>query len=103
MAAIDIGCKEIAKTLNREGFRTTNGQRWGRTTVYKVLSNEAYKGILVWGGRQGHPAARSGDPRESNSIAPNNAVTGTREASACSSPRVDQIRLAVAHPTAPER
>ena len=37
MASKDIGCKEIAKTLNREGFRTAAGQRWGRTTVYKVL------------------------------------------------------------------
>ena len=51
MATRDIGCKEIAKTLNREGFRTGRGQRWGRTTVYKVLSNEAYAGTLVWGNR----------------------------------------------------
>ena len=28
MAFRDIGCKEIAKTLNREGFRTGSGQRW---------------------------------------------------------------------------
>ena len=62
MASRDIGCKEIAKTLNHEGFRTSRGQRWGRTTVYKVLSNEAYTGTLVWGGRQGHPAMHSGEP-----------------------------------------
>ena len=62
MAAGDIGCKEIAKTLNKEGLRTATGERWGRTTVYKVLSNEAYAGTLVWGGRQGHPALRSGEP-----------------------------------------
>jgi len=62
MASRDIGCKEIARTLNREGFRTGQGQRWGRTTVYKVLSNEAYTGTLVWGGRQGHPAVHRGDP-----------------------------------------
>jgi len=62
MASRDIGCKEIAKTLNRDGLRTTGGERWGRTTIYKILSNEAYTGTLVWGGRQGHPAARSGEP-----------------------------------------
>jgi DNA invertase Pin-like site-specific DNA recombinase len=62
MASKDLGCKEIAKTLNKEGCRTSNGQRWGRTTIYKVLSNEAYTGTLVWGGRQGHPAIHSGEP-----------------------------------------
>ena len=62
MASRDIGCKEIAKTLNHEGLRTTSDQRWGRTTIYKILSNEAYTGTLVWGGRQGYPAVRSGEP-----------------------------------------
>ena len=62
MALKDVGCKEIAKALNREGIRTGNGQRWGKTTVHKVLTNEAYCGTLVWGGRPGHPAVRSGDP-----------------------------------------
>ena len=63
MAAKDLGCKEIAKTLNREGLRTSTGQRWGRTTVYKILSNEAYIGTLVWGsGKDGHSASRSETP-----------------------------------------
>ena len=62
MASRDIGCKEIATTLNREGFRTGKGQRWGRTTVYKVLTNEAYAGTLVWAGRQAHSASHSGEP-----------------------------------------
>ncbi|MBA7695809.1 hypothetical protein ES703_104448 [subsurface metagenome] len=62
MAVKDTGCKEIAKTLNREGFRTSKGERWGRVTVHKVLTNEAYCGTLVWGGRPGHPAIRSGEP-----------------------------------------
>ena len=56
MAARDIGCKEIATTLNRDGFRTARGERWGRTTVYKILSNEAYCGTLVWGSWRGHAA-----------------------------------------------
>jgi len=62
MALQDVGCKEIAKIMNREGFRTGNGQRWGRTTVHKILNNEAYCGTLVWGGRPGHPAIHSDDP-----------------------------------------
>jgi site-specific DNA recombinase len=62
MALQDIGCKEIAKVMNKEGFRTANGQPWGKTTVYKILTNEAYCGTLVWGGRPGHPAIHSSDP-----------------------------------------
>ena len=62
MAMQDIGTKEIAKALNSEGFRTLNGKRWGRTTVHKILNNEAYCGTLVWAGRPGHPAIHSGDP-----------------------------------------
>ncbi|MFC1962912.1 recombinase family protein [Chloroflexota bacterium] len=62
MALKDVGCKEIAKNLNREGLRTRRGERWGRVTVYKILTNEAYCGTLVWGGRRGHPAVRSGEP-----------------------------------------
>ncbi len=62
MAVKDTGCKEIAKTLNREGFRTSKGERWGRGTVHKVLTNEAYCGTLVWGGRPGHPAIHSSEP-----------------------------------------
>jgi DNA invertase Pin-like site-specific DNA recombinase len=58
----DMGCKEIAKVLNREGLRTGTGQLWGKTTVHKVLTNEAYCGILVLGGRPGHPALHSGIP-----------------------------------------
>lgn len=62
MAMQDIGTKEIAKVLNKEGFRTRNGKRWGKTTVHKILTNEAYCGTLVWAGRPGHPAIHSGVP-----------------------------------------
>ena len=62
MALKGTGCKEIAKTLNRDGFRTGSGQRWGKTTIHKVLTNEAYCGTLVWGGRPGHPSIHSGVP-----------------------------------------
>ena len=62
MARRDTGCKEIAKTLNRDGLRTANEERWGKVTVHKILTNEAYCGTLVWGGRPGHPAIRSKEP-----------------------------------------
>ena len=62
LALRGTGCKEIAKILNNEGIRTSTGQRWGKTTVHKVLTNEAYCGTLVWGGRPGHPAIHSGIP-----------------------------------------
>ena len=62
MALNDAGCKDIAITLNREGIRTSTGNRWGKTTVHKVLTNEVYAGTLVWGGRVGHPAIRSNEP-----------------------------------------
>jgi site-specific DNA recombinase len=62
LAFQDAGCKEIAKVMNTEGFRTANGRLWGKTTVHKILTNEAYCGTLVWGGRPGHPAIHSADP-----------------------------------------
>jgi site-specific DNA recombinase len=62
LALREMGCKEIAKKLNREGLLTAEGKRWGKTTVHKVLTNEAYCGTLVWGGRQGHPAMHSVEP-----------------------------------------
>ncbi len=62
MALKGMGCKEIAKFLNKEGYHTGDGRKWGRTTVHKILNNEAYCGTLVWGGRPGHPALHSGIP-----------------------------------------
>ena len=59
MALKDVGCKEIATTLNSDGFRTARGERWGRTTVYKILTNEAYSGTLIWGAWRGHSAPRN--------------------------------------------
>lgn len=62
MAGKGEGCKDIARTLNKEGFRTGTGRKWGKTTIHKILTNEAYAGTLVWGGRPGHKAIQSGDP-----------------------------------------
>ena len=62
LALKGMGCKEIAKFLNKEGYPTSVGQKWGRSTIHKILTNEAYCGTLVWGGRSGHPAIHSGTP-----------------------------------------
>lgn len=51
MSSHNMGCKEIAKALNHEGLRTAKGERWGKVTIHKILTNEAYCGILVWAGR----------------------------------------------------
>ena len=51
MAKSGKSCKEIAKKLNADGLRTITGKRWSRTNVYKILTNEAYSGTLVWGGK----------------------------------------------------
>ena len=54
--------KKLLRSLNREGYHTGKQQQWGQTTVHKVLTNEAYCGTLVWGGRSEHEAIRSGIP-----------------------------------------
>ena len=62
LASKGFGCKEIAKILNKEGYHTANQRQWGQTTIHKVLTNEAYCGTLIWGGRLEHEAIRSGTP-----------------------------------------
>ncbi len=43
------GLKEIVKGLNGEGIPGPKGKGWIKTTVLKILKNEAYTGTLVWG------------------------------------------------------
>ena len=40
---------DIPKTLNAEGIPSSSGKQWSKTTVHKLLTNEAYTGTLVWG------------------------------------------------------
>ena len=40
---------DILKALNAEGIPSPNGKQWRKTTVHKILANEAYTGTLVWG------------------------------------------------------
>jgi DNA invertase Pin-like site-specific DNA recombinase len=42
------GLKEIAKGLNKDGILTRGGGRWGSTVIHHILTNETYKGTLVW-------------------------------------------------------
>ena len=43
------GVKDIARALNNEGISAPRGKKWGKTTLHKILNNEAYTGTLVWG------------------------------------------------------
>jgi len=43
------GLIEVVKALNREGIISPRGNSWGKTTIHKILTNEAYIGTLVWG------------------------------------------------------
>ena len=43
---------QITRTLNAEGVATQEGKRWLKTTVYRILSNEAYIGHHGLGRRQ---------------------------------------------------
>ena len=40
---------DISRAFNAEGIPTANGKRWLKTTVHKILNNEAYTGTLIWG------------------------------------------------------
>jgi site-specific DNA recombinase len=41
--------KEIVKALNRQGIASPRGKEWAKTTVYHILTNEAYTGTSIWG------------------------------------------------------
>ena len=49
MADRDQSVLDITKALNDEGIPSANGKHWLKTTVHRVLTNEAYTGTLVWG------------------------------------------------------
>jgi len=43
------GLIDISKELNREGITAPRSNSWGKTTLHKMLTNEAYTGTLLWG------------------------------------------------------
>ena len=54
---------DITRALNTDGVPTTNGKPWLKTTVHRLLTNEAYTGTLVWGlnSTDGEPPVRVDD------------------------------------------
>ena len=60
MALKGLTVLDIAKQLNAEGIPTKTGKRWLKTTIHKMLANEAYAGTLVWGktAKDGAPPVR---------------------------------------------
>ena len=49
MSEAGSGMVDITRALNAEGIASPNGKQWGKTSVHKVLTNEAYTGTLLWG------------------------------------------------------
>ncbi len=45
------GLKTIARELNADGLLSSTGEKWGATSIEKMVRNEAYTGVLVWGKR----------------------------------------------------
>ena len=54
---------DIAKTLNDEGVAGPRRKRWLKTSIHRMLANEAYAGTLVWGvnAKDGLPPVRVED------------------------------------------
>jgi site-specific DNA recombinase len=46
-----MGVETIMVRLNREGQRGPRGQRWRAGAVRRILKNEKYRGLLIWGQR----------------------------------------------------
>ncbi len=49
MALSGTSILDITKALNADGVSSPDGKRWMKTTVHRILGNEAYTGTLVWG------------------------------------------------------
>lgn len=44
-----LGAGRIVERLNREGLRGPRGKHWRQGAVKRVLANEKYRGLLIWG------------------------------------------------------
>ena len=51
---------DITKALNAEGVASPKGKQWLKSTIHKMLNNEAYTGTVVWGlnAKDGAPPVR---------------------------------------------
>ena len=63
MALQGKSCLDIAKSLDSEGVPSPSAGHWLKTTIYRMLTNEAYTGTLVWGtnAKDGAPPVRVDD------------------------------------------
>ena len=43
------GLVDITRALNDDGIASPRGRLWGKTSLHKLLVNEAYMGTLLWG------------------------------------------------------
>jgi site-specific DNA recombinase len=50
-AADGVGLATIVDRLNREGVPGTGGKRWNKTPVDRILKNERYLGLQIYGQR----------------------------------------------------
>ena len=48
------GTKEIAKTLNSEGLKTSKNKAWSSSAIAYIIKNEVYTGTLVYGKKCKH-------------------------------------------------
>jgi site-specific DNA recombinase len=48
------GLLQITRGLNHDGLKTRMNYAWSKTTVHKILKNEAYTGVLLWGQESTH-------------------------------------------------
>ena len=60
MALLGSSVLDITRALNAEGIASPNGKNWQKTSVHRLLANEAYTGTLVWGtnAKDGAPPVR---------------------------------------------
>jgi DNA invertase Pin-like site-specific DNA recombinase len=47
--ASGLGAGRLVVRLNREGLRGPRGRRWREGALKRVLTNEKYRGLLIWG------------------------------------------------------
>lgn len=47
--ATGLGAARLVERLNKEGHRGPRGRRWREGAVKRVLANEKYRGLLIWG------------------------------------------------------
>ena len=43
-----LGAKEIAKTLNNEGYTTRKARKWETNAIQYILRNETYTGVMIF-------------------------------------------------------